>query len=135
MVGPDRGYKRWRRISTRADIQRLLGSGNRLRRGDVELYWRQGDSAGRVRGGVIIGARWRADKPARNRIRRRYREALRVLLPSLSAGVDVLLRLRNPGGSAAGRSGKRSGEAAGSTLQALLADAGLIVEAEDGTRK
>ena len=121
MGGKGAGYKRGCRISRRAEIRGLIASRNRVREGDVELYWRIGDPRRGVRGGVIIGARWRGDKPARNRFRRRYREALRLIMPELKPGVDLLVRLK-PGKS---DTSQRQEDAA-ETVLSLVTTAGLL---------
>ncbi len=137
VVGGDkRGYRRGRRISSRSDIKDMLISRNRLRRADIELYWRvNAERDEPARGGVIISTRWRGNKPERNRFRRRFREALRLFLPNLSSGVRVLLRLRSMG-PAANAGKKRWGKNdSGDIVRELLNTAGLLsVTAQNNTK-
>jgi ribonuclease P protein component len=122
----ERGYRRSRRISSRSEIRALLASKNRVRRQDIELYWRLGDLEAPARGGVIISTRWRGSKPERNRFRRRFREELRVLLPVLSPGIQILFRLRAMGLAAtAGKRRVKEGKPS-ETVRGLLEDAGLL---------
>ena len=57
----------------------------RIRRTDLEVT-RFGLSTGRKLGGAVV----------RNRVRRRLREALRVMAPSFRPGWDVLIIARSP---------------------------------------
>lgn len=57
----------------------------RVRRNDLEVT-RFGLSTGRKLGGAVV----------RNRVRRRLREALRVMAPSFQPGWDVLIIARSP---------------------------------------
>ncbi len=134
--GNKHGYRRGRRISSRSDIKGMLVSRNRLRRADIELYWciDEGREAP-ARGGVIISTRWRGNKPERNRFRRRYREALRILLPRLSSGVRVLLRLRSMGLAARAGKKRRGKNDSGDIVRELLDTAGLLGAAEQKNTK
>jgi ribonuclease P protein component len=81
-------------ISKPEDFAALQGSGTarshsllamRARRTDLEET-RFGLSTGRTLGGAVV----------RNRVRRRLREALRVMAPSFQPGWDVLIIARPP---------------------------------------
>ena len=81
-------------LSSPEDFAALQGQGSvrsnpllvvRIRRNDLEET-RFGLSTGRKLGGAVV----------RNRIRRRLREALRVMAPSFRPGWDVLIIARQP---------------------------------------
>jgi len=81
-------------LSSPEDFAALQGQGSvrsnpllvvRIRRNDLEET-RFGLSTGRKLGGAVV----------RNRIRRRLREALRVMAPSFQPGWDVLIIARQP---------------------------------------
>jgi ribonuclease P protein component len=81
-------------LSSPEDFAALQGQGSvrsnpllvvRIRRNDLEVT-RFGFSTGRKLGGAIV----------RNRVRRRLREALRVMAPSFQPGWDVLIIARQP---------------------------------------
>jgi ribonuclease P protein component len=81
-------------LSRPEDFSALQGEGTvrshsllvvRIRRTDLEVT-RFGLSTGRKLGGAVV----------RNRVRRRLREALRVMAPSLQPGWDVLIIARSP---------------------------------------
>jgi ribonuclease P protein component len=81
-------------LSRPEDFSALQGEGTvrshsllvvRVRRTDLEVT-RFGLSTGRKLGGAVV----------RNRVRRRLREALRVMAPSLQPGWDVLIIARSP---------------------------------------
>ena len=92
----DRGHNspRLAMLSSPEDFAALQGHGSvrsndllvvRIRRTDLEAT-RFGFSTGRKLGGAVV----------RNRIRRRIREALRVMAPSFQPGWDVLIIARPP---------------------------------------
>jgi ribonuclease P protein component len=92
----DRGHNppRLAMLSRPEDFAALQGQGSvrsnallvvRIRRNDLEDT-RFGFSTGRKLGGAVV----------RNRIRRRIREALRVMAPSFQPGWDVLIIARPP---------------------------------------
>ena len=92
----DRGHNSPRLVilSSPEDFAALQGQGSvrsnpllvvRIRRNDLEET-RFGLSTGRKLGGAVV----------RNRIRRRLREALRVMAPSFRPGWDVLIIARQP---------------------------------------
>jgi len=81
-------------LSSPEDFAALQGQGSvrsnpllvvRIRRNDLEVT-RFGFSTGRKLGGAVV----------RNRVRRRLREALRVMAPSFQPGWDVLIIARPP---------------------------------------
>jgi ribonuclease P protein component len=81
-------------LSSPEDFAALQGQGSvrsnpllvvRVRRNDLEAS-RFGLSTGRKLGGAVV----------RNRVRRRIREALRVMAPSFQPGWDVLIIARPP---------------------------------------
>jgi len=81
-------------LSRPEDFAALQGEGTvrshallvvRIRRNDLEVT-RFGLSTGRKLGGAVV----------RNRVRRRLREALRVMAPSFQPGWDVLIIARSP---------------------------------------
>ncbi len=81
-------------LSRPVDFAALQGNGTvrshsllvvRIRRTDLEVT-RFGLSTGRKLGGAVV----------RNRVRRRLREALRVMAPSFQSGWDVLIIARQP---------------------------------------
>jgi ribonuclease P protein component len=81
-------------LSSPEDFAALQGQGSvrsssllvvRIRRTDLEAT-RFGLSTGRKLGGAVV----------RNRVRRRIREALRVMAPSFQPGWDVLIIARPP---------------------------------------
>ena len=92
----DRGHNSPRLVmlSNPEDFAALQGEGTvrshsllvvRIRRTDLEVT-RFGFSTGRKLGGAVV----------RNRVRRRLRQALRVMAPSLQPGWDVLIIARSP---------------------------------------
>ena len=92
----DRGHNSPRLVmlSRPEDFSALQGEGTvrshsllvvRIRRTDLEVT-RFGLSTGRKLGGAVV----------RNRVRRRLREALRVMAPSFQPGWDVLIIARSP---------------------------------------
>ena len=92
----DRGHNppRLVMLSSPEDFAALQGQGSvrsnpllvvRIRRNDLEET-RFGLSTGRKLGGAVV----------RNRVRRRLREALRVMAPSFQPGWDVLIIARSP---------------------------------------
>jgi ribonuclease P protein component len=104
-------------LSSPEDFAALQGQGSvrsnpllvvRIRRNDLEET-RFGFSTGRKLGGAVV----------RNRVRRRLREALRVMAPSFQPGWDVLIIARPP------VIGADFGTVAG-TLQNLLRRGGVL---------
>ena len=129
MSGVRQGYRRYRRISKTKDIRGILSAGKRARRGSLEVVWREKSTSLRsARAGVVITTRWRGSKPERNKLRRRYREALRKLIPEMRPGLEVLVNLKIQG-----RQAEKAGKA-GSTLERLrgiMARSGLLLERND----
>ena len=87
-----REYPRARRITHRSDIEKLLKQGTRVRTLDLDVRG-LASPVGFMRVGLIVPKAGHT-AVARNRLKRRLRELIRVNLLPLNARCDTLIRCR-----------------------------------------
>ena len=114
------------RVTDRRRVRTLFRAGSTPRRGGLRVFYAANHAdLSRV---VVCPARGCAHAPARNRQRRRVREAYRLLKYRVAPGYDLLLQIRP-------RRRELGVRAAGEILAGLLGGAGLLRPAvRDGAR-
>ena len=85
-------YPRARRITHRSEFKRLLNEGTRVRTSDLDVR-KVASPLGCVRIGLIVPKLGRTGV-ARNKLKRRLRELVRVKLLPLDASYDVVIRTK-----------------------------------------
>lgn len=84
------GYPREARITQRADFQRIMGKGKRLRTSDLNVHWVASPLL-IPRAGLIVPLHGRG-AVARNRLKRQLRNLVRIELLPLLCPVDIVIR-------------------------------------------
>ena len=92
--------KRALRLRSEEDFRRLRAS-RRSWAHPLAVLYVASNELGRTRVGITVGKRVAGQAVARNRIRRRLREALRLRYPGVRPGMDLLLVARAPSARAA----------------------------------
>ena len=86
----------WRHRLRTADFRRVYTEGSRARGGILSVAVRP-NGCEHTRLGLSIGKKVWKKAVRRNRVRRVFREAFRLSLPELPAGIDVVLMAASPG--------------------------------------
>ena len=93
MTEAGRSFPKSKRLLRHADFQQVYQKGRRQFTGNMTVFFLRRGSDGSIRVGLTVG-KVLGDSVARNRIKRRMREAVRLSWPEQNVPVDVVFNPR-----------------------------------------